>query len=423
MDSHIATLSNGLRIATTEMPGAQSVSVNIFVGAGSRYEEKRINGISHFLEHMLFKGTHKRPQAIIISEAIEGAGGRSNAFTAHEETCYLAKVPFDQFALALDIISDMVNDPLLATEEVERERQVVIEEIRRTWDHPAAWAGELLSQAIFGDQPLGWDVAGTEETVRGISRQDMADYVDTWYVPNNIVVSVAGNVAHDQVLELAGSYFENRRPTELAKFKPAGPRVDSKPIVVETRAITQANLLMAVRGLSRTDPERYVLRIFSNLLGAGMSSRLFKEVRERRGLAYSVGCGTTLYQDIGVLTASAGVSPEKVVETTEVILGEFHKLVDEPVGEEELTKARDYSVGTFRLGLEDTMSVARWVGDSLITTGQVQDVEEVVSKLRAVTVSDLQRMARRLFVDNELSVALTGPNDETDRLAAVIGRA
>ncbi|MBI2887161.1 MAG: insulinase family protein [Chloroflexi bacterium] len=420
METTVTTLENGLRVATSEMPGAQSVSVNIFVAAGSRYEARRINGISHYLEHMLFKGTRRRPQAIIISEAIEGAGGRTNAFTSHEVICYLAKVPYEKVSLAQDILSDMVNDPLLAAEEVERERQVVIEEIRRTWDHPAAWAGELLYQAVFGDQPMGWAVAGTEESVRGISRQDLADYVETWYVPNNMVVSVAGNVRHDQVMELAVRYFQDRKPGELARYAPAGPRVASKPIIVETRQVTQANLNLAVRAPSRRDPDRYLLRVFSNLLGAGMSSRLFKEVRERRGLAYSVGCGTALYQDAGVLNASAGVSPEKVLEATRVIVGEFHKLVEEPVGEEELTKARDYSVGTFRLGLEDTMSVARWVGDELIATGQAQEVEGVVAKLRAVTAQDIQRMARRLFVDNELCASLTGPNDETEGLAEAL---
>ncbi len=191
MNTQTTTLTNGLRVVTTEMPGAQSASVNIFVGTGSRYESKRLNGVSHYLEHMLFKGTQKRPEAIMISEAIEGAGGRSNAFTAHEVTCYLAKVPYERADLAMDVIADMVQHSLLAPEEVERERKVVIEEIRRTWDHPGAWAGELAFRAAFGDQPLGWSIAGTEDSVRGLSRDDLAGYVARWYVPNNLVVSVA----------------------------------------------------------------------------------------------------------------------------------------------------------------------------------------------------------------------------------------
>lgn len=419
MDTHIATLFNGLRVVTTEMPSAQSVSVNIFVGTGSRYEDRRISGISHYLEHMLFKGTEKRPQASMISEAIEGAGGRSNAWTSHEATCYLARVPFEKAALAIDVIADMINHSLYAEEEVERERKVVIEEIRRTWDNPAAWAGELLYQAVFGDQPLGWDVAGTEDTVNGISRQDLVDYVARWYVPNNMVVSVAGNIRHDEVLSLSESLFAERKAVEIGSLPPVKSRTTDRSIIVETRQITQANMAMAVRAFSRTDPDRYILTVLSNLLGAGMSSRLFKEVRERRGLAYSVGCSTARYQDAGLLAASAGVTPEHAVEAAEVIVGEFRKLVDEAVTEEEMTKSRDYSVGTFRLGLEDTMSVARWVGDNLISTGELQEVEDVVARMKAVTADDIQRVAQRLFVNNELSMAMTGPNDETEGLRKV----
>ncbi len=218
MRTQISSLSNGLRVVTTEMPSSQSVSVNIFVGTGSRYESRQLSGASHYLEHVLFKGTEKRPQAIMISEAIEGAGGRSNAFTSHELTCYLAKVPYDKLPLALDVISDMLLHSLLDTEEVERERQVIIEEIRRTWDHPGSWAGELVYEALFGDQPLGWSIAGTEDTVKGISRQDLADYVATWYVPNNSVVSVAGNLKHEQVVELAEQAYGNVPTRDVTEY-------------------------------------------------------------------------------------------------------------------------------------------------------------------------------------------------------------
>jgi len=419
MNTQITTLGNGLRVVTTAMPGAQSASVNIFVGAGSRYESKRLNGVSHYLEHMLFKGTEKRPEAIMISEAIEGAGGRSNAFTAHEVTCYLAKVPYEKVDLAMDVIADMVQHSVLASDEAERERKVVIEEIRRTWDHPGAWAGELAFRAAFGDQPLGRSIAGTEDSVRGLSRDDLAGYVAEWYVPNNLVVSVAGNVEHQQVLDLVDRYVTPASARPIESYAGAEPRVASHPVIVETRSVTQANLVMVLRGPGRKDERRYIFTILSNLLGSGMSSRLFKEVRERRGLAYSVGCGVVRFQDVGALTASAGVSPENVVQTTEVMLGEFRKLAEESVGEEELTKARDYSVGNFRLGLEDSMSVARWVGESLTTAGEVYDVEDVVRRLRSITAADIQALAGELFVGNDLSIALTGPNDETERLEAL----
>lgn len=421
MDTRTTTLGNGLRVLTTRMPHAQSASINIFVGAGSRYEHRRINGVSHYLEHMLFKGTEKRPEAVMISTAIEGAGGRSNAFTSHEVTCYLAKVPYDQIGLAADVVSDMVRHSLLASEEVELERKVVIEEIKRTWDHPAAWAGELAYRAMFGDQPLGWSIAGDEPTVQALSREDLVDYVATWYVPNNLVVSVAGNIDHDQVITLVGDAFQDAEAHDLGSYVPAMSKNGDPSVIVETRPITQANIVMCLQAPGRKDPDRYPLTVMSNLLGSGMSSRLFKEVRERRGLAYSVGCGVNRFLDTGVLATSAGVSPENVGETVQVILGEYEKLVNEPVTEEELIKARDYSVGSFRLGLEDSMSVSRWVGESLITIGEVLDVETVAGKLKATTPEDVQRVAKRLFEDNQVSVALTGPNDETERLAALVG--
>lgn len=416
MNTHITTLPEGLRVITTEMADAQSVSVNVFVGAGSRYEHRRINGVSHYLEHMLFKGTLKRPSALMVSEAIEAAGGRSNAFTGHEVTCYLAKVPFDQLPVALDVIADMVQHPLLAPEEVDRERQVIIEEIRRGHDSPGAWASELAQRALFGDQPLGWAIAGTEETVRGITREDLADYVGTWYVPNNCVVSVAGNTTHQQVLGLVEQHFRAAAAAHVGSYVRAAAPSPGPTVLVETRPISQANMSMAVLGMSRQDPDRYAFTVLANLLGSGMSSRLFKEVRERRGLAYSVGCGVVRFHDTGALYTSAGVAPEKLVEATKVIVAEFRKLVDEPVPEEELTKAKDYSAGTFRLGLEDTMSVARWTGDSLITMGRVQRVEDVVARLQAVTPEEIQRVAKRLFVDNAVGVGVTSPRDDTAAL-------
>lgn len=421
MISHVTSLENGLRLVTSPMPHAQSVSVCIFVGTGSRYEEKRTNGVSHYLEHMLFKGTQRRPNATIISEAIEGAGGRTNAYTGHEITCYLAKVPFEKAGLALDVLSDMVNNPLLAEEEIDRERRVVLEEIRRTKDNPGAWAGELLAESAYGNHPLGWSVAGTEESVGELTRQDLMDYTAAWYVSNNIVVSVAGNVRHEDVLPWVEEAFRGRERAELGNFLGAGPRGGDRAIISETRPISQANLGMALRALPRNDPRRYALTIMVNLLGRGMSSRLFREVRERRGLAYSVGCSSIRYHDTGLLVASAGVSPDKVAETARVILEEFKKLKEEAVGDEEMTKVKDYSTGEFRLGLEDSMSVSRWVGENLLTMGEVQTVEDVIAQLKAVTAGDILEVAGLVFSSESLSMALTGPNDETEALSALRG--
>jgi predicted Zn-dependent peptidase len=303
---------------------------------------------------------------------------------------------------------------------VDRERQVIIEEIRRGHDSPGAWASELAQTSLFGDQPLGWAIAGTEDTVRGIARDDLAGYVATWYVPNNCVVSVAGNTTHGDVLRLVEQNFAASAVPALGGYTQALRPAEGANVAVDVRTISQANLSMALLGMSRLDPDRYAFSVMTNLLGSGMSSRLFKEVRERRGLAYSVGCGIVRFHDTGALYTSAGVAPEKLVEATKVIVDEFRKLVDERVSEEELTKARDYSAGSFRLGLEDTMSVARWTGDSLINTGELQQVEDVVARLKTITPEDIQRVARRVFVDNPAGVGVTSPQDDTQALLDVL---
>jgi len=416
----IDTLDSGLRVVTTPVPTAQSVSVNVFVGVGSRAEDRRINGLSHYLEHMMFKGTERRKTAIEIAEAIEGAGGILNAYTSQEVTCYWNQVPFDKLPLAMDVLADMMLRSLIDAEELDRERTVVQQEIQRAHDQPGAWAGHLLSEACFGDQPLGWPVAGTVETVQEMQRDDFARHIGTWYVPQNMVLSVAGNTTQKEVVAHARRLFEGlsgQAPPDVPKV---GGGIPERNVVVESRDIAQSNMAMALRAVSRLDPDRYAAMILNAVLGRGMSSRLFKEVRERRGLAYSVGSGLTRYMDTGVLSISAGVSPENVGEATTVIKQELMKLVQERVGEEELTKARDYSIGSFRLGLETSMALAQRAGEYLLLLGKIDPIEEVVANLRAVTADDVQRVAQRLFRNDNLSMSLVGPGANEQELAELL---
>jgi predicted Zn-dependent peptidase len=416
----IGELDNGLRVVTTPVSTSQSVSVNVFVGVGSRGEDRRRNGLSHYLEHMLFKGTAKWPNAIAIAEAIEGAGGVLNAYTAKELTCYWNQVPYDRLDLAMAVLADMVVSSLLEPEEVDRERTVVQQEIKRSYDQPSAWANELLSRASYGDQPVGWPIAGTEETVGALQRQDFLDHVQTWYVPNNMVLSVAGNTEHDQVMEAARRYLGALENRPVPTFDPAWPEVPQERVLVEKRDITQSNLGLGLRALSRTDPDRYALMILNSVLGRGMSSRLFKEVRERRGLAYAVGSGVSRHNDTGLLSISAGVSAEKLREAAQVILEEVFKLCDEPVPEAEMTKARDYTVGTFRLSLETPMALAQRAGESLLTIGEIEPIEEVVAKLKAVTVDEVMRVARRLFRRDGVSAAVVGPGVSQEEMGTLL---
>ena len=416
----IETLDSGLRVVTTPVPTSQSVSVNVFVGVGSRAEERQKNGLSHYLEHMMFKGSERWPTAIDIAEAIEGAGGMLNAYTSEEVTCYWNRVPFDKLSLAMDVLADMMQHPLIDEEEMNRERTVVQQEIRRAYDQPAAWAGHLLSEACFGDQPLGWPVAGTVETVEEFTRDDFLHHIRTWYVPQNVVLSVAGNTTHSEVMAAARKMFAGLEGQPAPPIEVARGGIPSRNVVVEARDISQSNLNIALLALSRTDLDRYPLMLLNAVLGRGMSSRLFKEVRERRGLAYSIGSGVTRYNDTGVMTIGAGVSPEKVAETTTVIKDELKKLVEELVGDEELTKARDYTIGSFRLGLETPMALAQRAGDQLLMLGKIEPIDEVVAKLRAVSAEDVQRVAQRLFRNDNLSMSLVGPGADEKELAELL---
>jgi predicted Zn-dependent peptidase len=416
----IDTLDSGLRVVTTPVSTAQSVSVNMFVGVGSRAEARRTNGVSHYLEHLMFKGTERRRTAIEIAEAIEGAGGILNAYTSQELTCYWNQVPFDKLSVAMDVLIDTMRNSLLEQEEIDRERTVVQQEIRRAYDQPAAWAGHLLTEATFGDQPLGWPIAGTIETVEGMTRDDMVQHIDTYYVPKNMVLSVAGNTTHDEIMAMARKLlegFDGGTPPPVPVAQNGRPK---EYVKVEARDIAQSNIAIALHAVSRLDPDRFAAMILNAVLGRGMSSRLFKEVRERRGLAYAVGSGLTRYMDTGLLSISAGVTAEHVAEATKVIIAELMKLVDEPVGEEELTKARDYTIGSFRLGLETPMALAQRAGEQLIMIGEIEPIEEVVDKLRAVTAEDVQRVAKKIFRNDNLSMSLVGPGANEQELIALL---
>jgi predicted Zn-dependent peptidase len=369
---------------------------------------------------MVFKGSERRRSAMEIAEAIEGAGGVLNAYTTKEITCFWNHLPFEKLELALDVLADMLMHPLLDPVEIDRERTVVQQEIRRNRDQPGIWVSELLNQAMFGDQPMGWSTAGDEDTVASLQRQDFLDYLDAWYVPANLVLSVAGNVSPPEVLALARRHFDDRPAKTFPSFVPVDSRLPAQRVAAEARSIAQANLAIGFLAFPRKDPDRYPLMVFNNLLGRGMSSRLFKEVRERRGLAYSVGSSVSRFVDTGVLGISAGVSPENLREAATVIGEELHKLVEEEAGEDEMAKVRDYSVGNLRLGLETSMALGQRAGELLLTMGEIEPIESVVEKLRAVTADDILRVARRIIQGAKPTVAVVGPGADAEDLAGLL---
>jgi predicted Zn-dependent peptidase len=415
------TLPNGFRIVTTPMPSTQAVSVNLFVGVGSRSEPQRLNGVTHFLEHMVFKGTERRPDATIIAQEIEGAGGTLNAYTNKEFTCYWNIVPFDRFETALDVEADMLLCSKLEQSEIDRERTVVQQELKRNHDNPGSWAGRLIGTSVYGEQPSGWDVGGSVELVQEMQRPDFVEHIEAWYRPSNIVVSVAGNVTHEQVVRFADPLFRGMRSGPLPSVIAYEPGITGPRVAIDSREIDQCTLFIGLPIFGRDDPDRFALRIMNDVLGAGMSSRLFREVRERRGLAYSVSSGYGYLADAGVFTISAGVNREKLTETIKVCMDEAEKLVTDTVPEDELRKAKDHNIGRFRLSLETAFSLGQRHGELLITKGAIESVDEVVAQVEAVTADDVIRVARRLLDRSKLHAAVVGPKLDEAEIEAALG--
>jgi predicted Zn-dependent peptidase len=400
--------SNGLRILTTHMPHTQSASIVFYVGAGSRYETPEEAGISHFVEHMCFKGTRQRPTSKEISEAIEGVGGVLNAATDRELTTYYCKVPVAHFQLALNVLSDFIRDPLFDPEEVEKERLVILEELSMSYDIPSYRADLLIDEVMWPDQALGRDVGGTRESVLGITRDMLMNYMHRQYTIPNLVVSIAGNIPHEEAAEAVELQFRdwvNHKPGSLFPVEDdqSAPRLS-----MERRRTEQAHICIAFKGLSSTHPDRYALDMLNAVLGEGMSSRLFLELREKQSLVYDVHTSTSHLKDCGSFIAYAGVDPKNAKKAVQSILHEL-RMIKEGVPERELHKAKEFLKGRLVLRMEDSRSVAAWLGAQELLLNEVQTVEDVLAKVDAVTTEDVKRVANNLLVTEKLSTAIVGP--------------
>ena len=422
----VDVLPNGLRVAVTSIPHSQAAVLAAYVGVGSRDEARQTLGLSHYLEHMLFKGTESRPEPTAISAAIEGAGGSLNAFTSRELTCYWNRVPFDRLPLAMDVLADSVRYSLLAESEIERERTVICSEIRRAHDQPGQRVMQLISDAAYGDQPLGWEIAGDLDSVDAITREDLATHIETFYRPANIVLSVAGNVDREEVVEFAERHWGSNWPDGASQGTPgresADEQMSNNLAQIEVRELEQCNLALALRSIHRLDPDRYAMTLLNEVLGGGMSSRLFTEIREKRGLAYSVGSHPTAFDDAGHLTVMAGVTEEHVLETVDVVFEELGKLVAEPVTDVELERVREHAVGSFRLGLDAAASWCHRAGGMLLANGFIEPVEETIAGYQSVTKADIQRVAQRFVREDNLAAAVVGPFDQADALRERVAR-
>jgi predicted Zn-dependent peptidase len=416
------TLPNGIRVVTATMPHTRSAAVHFYIGVGARHEVPRVAGVSHFVEHMVFKGTHRRPNPAQISEDIEGVGGNLNAATDHEQTNYRALVPYNYLHTAVDVLSDMLRGSQFRPEEVEKERDVILEEIDSTYDSPGDIADLEFDALLWPKHPLGKDVAGTKASVKRITRDDLVSHIEKQYQPNAIVVSVAGNVSHADVVDQVGRFWTDMPRSQNGKHHiDVSPHVDSGPKVKFYKKRTeQVNLLVGVPALPYTHPGRYVQDILDSLLGAGMSSRLFVEIRENRGLAYAVSSFVKTYSDVGAFGVHAAVDNERVDETIRAIMDELGRIKREPVSEVELRKVKEYIKGNTLLSLERSSYVAHWGGWQELELGQIEPMEEVLDKIEAVTAEQVQALANELFKTEHLHLALVGPARDTSVLPGLL---
>ncbi|MFL5759698.1 MAG: M16 family metallopeptidase [Thermomicrobiales bacterium] len=405
-----STLANGVRVVTGPMSGVRSASLIFYYGVGSRYEQPEIAGVSHFLEHMLFKGTEKRPDPMTISQEIEGVGGILNAATGRESTNYWCKVPSTHFELSFDVLADILCNSVVDQTELEKERSVIFEEIRSINDSPEDLVHEVIDEVVWGERAVGRSIAGSEETVANIDRDKMIDFWRRNYRPDRLVVAAGGDIAHDQVVELSERFFgdltADGEPDEFEVT--ASDQAEARVRLLE-RETEQAHLCVAMPALPYSTERRYVQGTIEAVLSSGMSSRLFQEIREKRGLVYSVYGYFRPYADCGQGVIYAGTDLDRVQETIGAIVEELRKLKDEPVPAEELQRTKDLRKGRLLMGLEDSRSVASWVGSQELTYGEIKTPEEVMAKIEEVQIDDVHELAQEIFRADRLSLALVGP--------------
>lgn len=410
------TLPNGVRVVTGPMTGVRSASIIFYYNVGSRMEPASIAGVSHFLEHMLFKGTERRPDPMTISEEIESVGGLVNAGTGRESTSYWCKVPSTHFPLAFDVLADMLRNSTFDKIELDKERKVIFEEIRSVQDVPEELVHDLIDQVVWGDDPVGREIAGSEETVSTITRDAMTDFWRRNYGPERLVVAAGGDVRHEDVVALTEKYFGDLTAGNAAdQIAPVTVTQTERRLKLVKRETEQAHLCLSFPALSYLDDRRYVQSTIESILSSGMSSRLFQEIREKRGLVYSVYGYFRGYEEIGQGVVYAGTDVDRIEEAVGAIVGELKKLHDIPVPAQELEHTKTLRKGRLLMSLEDSRSVASWVGSQEATYGEIMTPEEMMEHIDAVTIEDVQQLAGELIRDDRFNLALIGPyNTDTD---------
>jgi len=406
-----SVLDNGLRIITSTMPYSRSVCLAILVGTGSCHESEEEAGISHFAEHLFFKGTQRRPTSKEITQDIEGVGGVINGATDKELTIYWCKVATPHFPIAIDVLSDLLLNSRFDSKEIERERRIISEEINMNMDLPQQRISTLIDELLWPEQPLGREVIGYRKTISSITRKQILNYVARRYIPNNTVISIAGNIHHKEAVAQIETLFSKWTVGKLTTDYITNDKQAEAKLRIEPRDIEQAHLCIAVHGFSRSHPQRFTLDLLNTVLGGGMSSRLFTEIREHRGLAYDISSYTEHFLKSGSFAIYAGVDPQKIENAVAAILNEMSK-IKQGILANELIRAKELSKGRLYLRFEDSQNVALWYGSQEILMREILDIDDVISIVDAITIDELKEVAEEIITDSSLNLAVTGPVKE-----------
>jgi len=412
-------MDNGLVVAAKPMNHMESVSFGIWIRAGARYENTKNNGISHLLEHLLFKGTKTRGMKE-IKEAIEGRGGSFNGFTSEEVTCYLVKLLAKDAELGVDILSDMVLNPKLDEKEIEKEKSVIVEEINMYKDIPAQHVHEILTEMLWPDQPLGMPLAGTVESVNSMRKRDVDAYKDTFYNPNNMLLIGTGRIKENELLGLAGKYLSESAKAEPPKFIKAVNDQREPLMKVAKKDTEQTHMALAFHGPNRLSPDRYAVNVLNIILGANMSSRLFHSVRDELALCYEISSSVRKYEDAGAFVIGAGLDELNLVRALEVIFRELNRIKNEPVPDEELERAKEFYKGQLFFTMEDTMSHMLWLGEKIVSKEKELDVKKIMDRVASISKDDIMRVAGTVFQNESMNLAVIGPVKDENRLKGVL---
>jgi predicted Zn-dependent peptidase len=409
-------LENGLRLITVPMKNVETVTVVIMTGTGSRYETEKEAGLSHFLEHMFFKGTKKRPTTLDISEELDATGGEYNAFTGKDRTAYYAKVDAKHLDKALDVISDMYLNSKIEEAEIEKEKGTILQELNMYEDTPYRNIGDIFETLLYDGNPLGREVIGYKETIKSFKREDFMDYMSRHYVAQDAVVCIAGKFDQEEAIAKAENYFGKIRKGEKPKFLEIIENQSGPAIKLKKKKTDQTHFILGVRAYSHDNPDRFALNLLSVILGGNMSSRLFIEVREKRGLAYSVKTDAEMCHDCGYLATQAGVEHANLELAVKTILDEYKKISEKKASEKELQKAKDFIKGRSVMSFESSDEVAMFFVDQEALKGKIMTMEKIFEKIDAVTPEDIQRVAKDIFRENNLNLAVIGPQENAEEI-------